>query len=118
MLGVSSTEEIDSYLYQTVGQDGLHFIAEALELPLYRRAIEGTAVDQGSDYASTSTSRLQGRVEGDETEDLYELLKQVLVSLAEHLSPLHREFRLMAVVDVSPGCTSGSSRRICWSYPV
>ncbi|KAK9894873.1 adenine nucleotide alpha hydrolases-like protein [Cystobasidium minutum MCA 4210] len=76
-------EEIDSYLYQTVGQDGLHFIAEALELPLYRRAIEGTAVDQGSDYASTSTSRLQGRVEGDETEDLYELLKQVLVAHPE-----------------------------------
>lgn len=58
----------------------MHFIAEALELPLYRRAIHGTAVDQGSDYASTSASRLQGRVEGDETEDLYELLKQVLVS--------------------------------------
>lgn len=73
------TEEIDSYLYQTVGQDGLHFIAEALELPLYRRAIKGTAVDQGSDYASTSAARAQGRVEGDETEDLYELLAEVLV---------------------------------------
>jgi diphthine-ammonia ligase len=62
-----------------VGQDGLHFIAEALELPLYRRVIHGTAVDQESDYASTSAARLQGRVEGDETEDLYDLLTEVLV---------------------------------------
>lgn len=73
------TEEIDSYLYQTVGQDGLHFIAEALELPLYRRTIHGTAVDQGSDYASTSQGRARGHIEGDETEDLYDLLQQVLV---------------------------------------
>jgi diphthine-ammonia ligase len=76
---VAVPEEIDSYLYQTVGQDGLHFIAEALELPLHRRAIQGTALDLGSDYASTSTGRKNGRVEGDETEDLYELLKEVMV---------------------------------------
>lgn len=75
-------EEIDSYLYQTVGQDGLHFIAEAFELPLYRHTIKGTAVDQAGDYASTSEARIQGRVEGDETEDLYDLLKEVLVCRA------------------------------------
>lgn len=62
-----------------MGQDGLHYIAEALELPLYRHTIKGTAVDQGSDYASTSAARVQGRVDGDETEDLYELLTKVLV---------------------------------------
>lgn len=68
-------------MYQTVGQDGLHFIAQALELPLIRRSIQGTAVDQESDYAAaTSQVRKAGRVEGDETEDLFQLLKEVLVS--------------------------------------
>lgn len=75
-----TTEEIDSYLYQTVGQDGLHFIAQAMELPLFRRTIMGTAVDQAADYAaSSSAARLKGAVEGDETEDLYLLLQDVLV---------------------------------------
>lgn len=71
-------EEIDSYMYQTVGQDGLHFIAQALELPLVRRKIQGTAVDQESDYAATIADRQAGKVEGDETEDLYQLLQEVL----------------------------------------
>lgn len=74
-----STEEIDSYMYQTVGQDGLQFIAEALDLPLIRGTISGKAVDQGSDYAATSSARTKGHVEGDETEDLFRLLEKVKV---------------------------------------
>lgn len=66
-------EEIDSYMYQTVGQDGVHLIAEAMELPLYRRTIKGKAVSQESEYGNA--------IDGDETEDLYALLSQVLVRL-------------------------------------
>jgi diphthamide synthase (EF-2-diphthine--ammonia ligase) len=38
-------DELDSYLYQTVGQDGVHLIAQALELPLYRRTVVGTHLE-------------------------------------------------------------------------
>jgi diphthine-ammonia ligase len=65
-------DELDSYLYQTVGQDGITFIAQAMELPLYRRTIRGTAVDQSLDYTSA------GSHTADETEDLGLLLQQVL----------------------------------------
>jgi diphthine-ammonia ligase len=66
-------------MYQTVGQDGLHLIAEALDLPLIRGTISGKAVDQGSDYAATTSSRVRGHVDGDETEDLFCLLQKVKV---------------------------------------
>lgn len=64
------TEELDSYLYQTVGQDAITYIAQAMDLPLHRRTISGKAVDQELQYRQA--------VEGDETEDLYELLIDVL----------------------------------------
>ncbi|CAD6567150.1 MAG: hypothetical protein CYPHOPRED_001460 [Cyphobasidiales sp. Tagirdzhanova-0007] len=51
-----------------------------MQLPLYRRNIMGTAIDQDSDYASTSSARQTGHVEGDETEDLHHLLKTVLAA--------------------------------------
>ncbi|KAF8272577.1 hypothetical protein EI94DRAFT_1769823 [Lactarius quietus] len=56
-------EELDSYLYQTVGQDAIEFVASALDVPLYRRVISGSALAQGSEY--------------DETEDLHALLADV-----------------------------------------
>lgn len=71
------TDELDSYLYQTVGQDGIHLVAEALRLPLHRQTIRGTAVELGSEYGPRShTSSMQG-VEGDETEDMYTLLNKI-----------------------------------------
>ncbi len=69
-------EEIDSYLYQTVGQDAIELVASALGVPLYRRVITGSAIEQGSEYGARS--RIVA-VEGDETEDLYELLLKVKV---------------------------------------
>ncbi|KAG8891991.1 hypothetical protein FRB99_003184, partial [Tulasnella sp. 403] len=63
--------ELDSYMYQTVGQDAIEFVAAALELPLIRQVISGTAVEQGSEYGNRSTL---GSVLGDETEDLFQLL--------------------------------------------
>ncbi|THV08413.1 hypothetical protein K435DRAFT_832898 [Dendrothele bispora CBS 962.96] len=67
-------EELDSYLYQTVGQDAIEFVARALEVPLYRRVISGTAVEQGSEYGPRN---FKHGIQGDETEDLYELLSTV-----------------------------------------
>ena len=71
-------EEIDSYLYQTVGQDAIEFVAQALDVPLYRKTIDGTAVDQGSEYGGR-TANTSGGVSGDETEDLFDLLSTVKV---------------------------------------
>ncbi|KAF9076786.1 hypothetical protein BDP27DRAFT_1413934 [Rhodocollybia butyracea] len=67
-------DELDSYLYQTVGQDAIEFVARALDVPLYRGVIVGTAVEQGSEYGTRSSRK---GVEGDETEDLYDLLATV-----------------------------------------
>ena len=72
------TEELDSYLYQTVGQDAIEFVARALEVPLYRRVISGSALAQGSEYGGRNAED-RGGVEGDETEDLYALLAEVKV---------------------------------------
>ena len=69
-------------MYQTVGHSGLRVLAQALDLPFFVRTINGTAVNQRGEYGSrkgkakevdTTTER------GDETEDLYELLKSVKV---------------------------------------
>ena len=71
-------EEIDSYLYQTVGQDAIEFVAQALDVPLYRKTIDGTAVEQGSEYGGR-TANTSGGVRGDETEDLFDLLSTLKV---------------------------------------
>ncbi|KAI5830420.1 hypothetical protein K523DRAFT_381775 [Schizophyllum commune Tattone D] len=69
-------EELDSYMYQTVGQDAIEYVAQCLDVPLYRRVISGTSLEQGSEYGSRAASSSSG-VKGDETEDLYELLLDV-----------------------------------------
>ncbi|KAH9966095.1 hypothetical protein BC827DRAFT_1369118 [Russula dissimulans] len=69
-------EELDSYLYQTVGQDAIEFVARALDVPIYRRAISGTALVQDLEYGGRDV-KTRGGVEGDETEDLYALLADV-----------------------------------------
>ena len=71
-------EEMDSHLYQTVGQDAIEFVAGALGVPLYRRTIHGTAVELGSEYGDRNTNT-SGGVRGDETEDLFDLLSIVKV---------------------------------------
>ncbi|XP_029330253.1 diphthine--ammonia ligase isoform X2 [Mus caroli] len=62
------SDELDSYMYQTVGHHAIDLYAEAMALPLYRRTIRGRSLETGRVY----TQR-----EGDEVEDLYELLKLV-----------------------------------------
>ncbi|KIJ56701.1 hypothetical protein M422DRAFT_22862 [Sphaerobolus stellatus SS14] len=68
--------ETDSYMYQTVGQDAIEFVAQALEVPLIRRVITGQAINQGAEYGSRLSLDPRG-VQGDETEDLFELLSEV-----------------------------------------
>ncbi|XP_054827756.1 diphthine--ammonia ligase [Eublepharis macularius] len=61
-------DELDSYMYQTVGHHAIELYAEAMGLPLYRHTIKGTSIYTGRTYT---------RCEGDEVEDLYHLLKHV-----------------------------------------
>ncbi|CDR99919.1 hypothetical protein, partial [Sporisorium scitamineum] len=70
-----SKDELDSYMYQTVGHDAVHLVAEAMQLPLYRRVIKGTAINQCSEYGSRTAS--SSSTSEDETEDLYHLLLDV-----------------------------------------
>ncbi|KAL7291284.1 hypothetical protein TKK_0014889 [Trichogramma kaykai] len=61
-------DELDSYMFQTVGHQGVEFIGEAIGLPLYREPTTGQSKMQEKNYQPT---------EEDEVEDLYRLLKKV-----------------------------------------
>jgi diphthine-ammonia ligase len=74
------SDELDSYMYQTVGHHAIDLYAEAMALPLYRRAIRGRSLETGRVYT---------QCEGDEVEDLYELLKLVKVCTVTTLSVLN-----------------------------
>ncbi|KAI5123446.1 hypothetical protein M0805_006150 [Coniferiporia weirii] len=80
-------EELDSYMYQTVGQDAIDLVAQALDVPLYKKSISGSAVEQGSEYGTREAGNWDG-VKGDETEDLFELLLEVKRNQAELLSEM------------------------------
>ena len=64
------TDELDSYMYQTVGHGAISLYAEAMDLPLYRATIRGTTRASDREYSPT---------EGDEVEDLHRLLARVQV---------------------------------------
>ncbi|XP_078314514.1 uncharacterized protein LOC111129115 isoform X2 [Crassostrea virginica] len=61
-------DELDSYMFQTVGHHGIDLYAEAMGLPLYRHTIKGSSKSIDKDYTVT---------ENDEVEDLLHLLKKV-----------------------------------------
>lgn len=62
------SDEIDSYMYQTVGHDVLTLYEKCTGKPMYREPILGKASNQKLEYDHT---------DNDETEDLYRLLKKV-----------------------------------------
>ncbi|PSC71309.1 diphthine-ammonia ligase isoform X1 [Micractinium conductrix] len=62
-------DDIDSWMYQTVGHQLIGAYAACTGLPLYRRSITGASADQRLVYEDTK---------GDEVEDLYCLLAFVL----------------------------------------
>lgn len=67
-------EDINSFMYQTVGSSLISLYGQALDVPLYRQGIRGSAVIHDRDYHEEKD---------DETEDLVPLLKQVLLNHPE-----------------------------------
>ena len=62
-------QETDSFMYQTVGVEITPLIAQCMGVPIIRRKIGGKAVNQEMYYGKP--------VEGDEVEDLFQLLSEV-----------------------------------------
>ena len=48
-----STEDTDSFMYQTIGHAVIPLYEKALGLPLYRQEIHGSAVNQSKSYGPT-----------------------------------------------------------------
>lgn len=69
-----ASEDIDSFMYQTVGHAVVPLYAEALGIPLFRQAITGGVVNGEREYAPCG----QGE---DETEDLVPLLRRVVAEV-------------------------------------
>ncbi|CAK9832233.1 Diphthine--ammonia ligase [Anthophora retusa] len=63
-------DELDSFMFQTVGYQGVEYIAEAIGLPMYREPTFGRSKMQEKYYYPT---------EDDEVEDLFRLLSKVKV---------------------------------------
>lgn len=61
-------DELDSYMYQTVGHQGVELYAEAMNIPLFRQPTLGVALHNEKHYTPTPE---------DEVEDLYQLLVNV-----------------------------------------
>ncbi|XP_068232822.1 uncharacterized protein [Palaemon carinicauda] len=68
-LSPCNTDELDSYMYQSVGHMGVGLYAEAVGVPLFRRTIQGSSLN--------TTSITYTPTEGDEVEDLFLLLKEI-----------------------------------------
>ena len=69
------SDELDSFMFQTVGHQGIEFIGKAMGLPLYREPTFGRSKMNEKNYTPT---------EDDEIEDLYRLLKNAKVKIAHH----------------------------------
>ncbi|KAI9834841.1 MAG: hypothetical protein M1819_002749 [Sarea resinae] len=69
-------DDIDSFMYQTVGHTVIPLYADALGIPLYRQEITGSAANTDRDYSPEFDGSLPGHV--DETEALVPLLKRIL----------------------------------------
>lgn len=69
-----SVQELDSFMFQTVGHDALEFYSECVGVPMFRGDINGKSVNQQLDYKITQE---------DEIEDLYLLLEKVKIALPD-----------------------------------
>ncbi|PNS13821.1 Diphthine--ammonia ligase [Sphaceloma murrayae] len=69
---VTTIDDLDSFMYQTVGHNMIHLIAQALELPLYRQSIVGSAVSTSKTYDTQHASHST-----DEVESMHVLLARV-----------------------------------------
>lgn len=64
----AEVDEIDSFMFQTVGHDIIEYYGQCIGVPLFRQEIKGSSKNQLLEYSIT---------EEDEIEDLYALLKRV-----------------------------------------
>lgn len=69
----SEGDDLNSFMYQTVGHSIIPLYAECLDIPLYRREITGSAVQTGRYYEASNLDSTT-----DETEDMVPLLQDVL----------------------------------------
>jgi diphthine-ammonia ligase len=83
-------QELDSYMFQTVGHTAIAAMAEAMALPLVRRQTAGRALHNGLQYPAAGAAGAEppgsdrgapgdgaGPAARDEVEDLYDLLADV-----------------------------------------
>ena len=72
-------DDIDSYMYQTVGHEVIPLYEEALGIPLYRHAIVGKNIEQAQSYLydGGNISSVTSDAPQDETESLVPLLQKV-----------------------------------------
>ncbi|KAH6562301.1 hypothetical protein BASA60_011169 [Batrachochytrium salamandrivorans] len=68
----ANSDELDSYMFQTVGHDVITHYAECMELPLFRQDLAHGSVDTNATYTFNAN---------DEVEDLYKLLSSVMRSV-------------------------------------
>ncbi|KAF3052995.1 hypothetical protein E8E11_010222 [Didymella keratinophila] len=71
-------EDINSYMYQTVGASVIPLYEQALGIPLYRQEITGSVVNSARDYSSPTPTAQEQEKGKDETEDLIPLLRKVM----------------------------------------
>ncbi|GAB5364218.1 hypothetical protein AAMO2058_000950500 [Amorphochlora amoebiformis] len=69
-------DEVDSYMYQTIGHNVVKAIAEAMEVPLVQRKITGKPLTKSLEYRSAVSGESTGSAH-DEVEDMYLLLQDV-----------------------------------------
>jgi diphthine-ammonia ligase len=67
-------DELDSYMFQTVGHETIELYAQCMELPLFRQAIRGRSIDTSETYSITPE---------DEVEDLLALLQRAKAEIPE-----------------------------------
>lgn len=77
------TEDMDSYMYQTIGHSVIPLYEHALGLPLYRQAIAGAAISQDKSYGMRPPNLETADNAADETESLVPLLRQVMAAHPE-----------------------------------
>jgi len=71
-------EELDSWMYQTVGWNVVPLLSESMGLPLIHRPTSGLAKHTGITYPASVSVNCEES--DDEVEDLYRLLQDVLVA--------------------------------------
>lgn len=98
--GAGCGDELDSWMYQTVGWNAVPLIAGALGVPLIRRATSGAALHTGLGYPPARAADPR-----DEVEDLFALLRDAAAA--------HPEARGVAVGAILSGYQRARVEAVC-----